>query len=152
MSKIFRATWQRCRVHFIRSLLAYVPKSQQTVVSAAIRQVFVQPNRKAAGEAWRHVADQRRPRFPKVAALLDDAEHDVLAYMDYPEPHRSKLYSTNPIERLNKEVKRCTSTTAGTFRLEPISPRKFNHLAKSPWFCLFAQAIDIVGLLERSRL
>jgi transposase-like protein len=64
---------------------------------------------KAAGEAWRHVADQLRPRFPKVAALLDDAEHDVLAYMNYPEPHRSKLHSTNPIERLNKEVKRHTN-------------------------------------------
>jgi putative transposase len=68
-------------VHFMRSLLAYVPKSQQSVVSAAVRQVFVQPDRKAAGEAWRHVADQLRPRFSKVAALLDNAEHDVLAYM-----------------------------------------------------------------------
>ena len=84
-------------------------ESQQSVVSAAVRQVFVQPDRKNAGEAWRHVADQLRPRFPKVAALLDDAEHDVLAYMDYPEAHRSKLHSTNPIERLNKEVKRRTN-------------------------------------------
>jgi putative transposase len=106
ITQVLSATWQRCRVHFMRSLLAYVPKSQQTVVSAAVRQVFVQPDRKNAGEAWRHVADQLRPRFPKVAALLDDAEHDVLAYMDYPEAHRSKLHSTNPIERLNKEVKR----------------------------------------------
>ena len=109
ITQVLSATWQRCRVHFMRSLLAYVPKSQQTVVSAAVRQVFVQPDRKAAGEAWRHVADQLRPRFPKVAALLDDAEHDVLAYMDYPEAHRSKLHSTNPIERLNKEVKRRTN-------------------------------------------
>ena len=93
----------------MRSLLAYVPKSQQSVVSAAVRQVFVQPDRKNAGEAWRHVADQLRPRFPKVAALLDDAEYDVLAYMDYPEAHRSKLHSTNPIEWLNKEVKRRTN-------------------------------------------
>jgi transposase-like protein len=109
ITQVLSATWQRCRVHFMRSLLAYVPKSQQTVVSAAVRQVFVQPDRKAAGDAWRHVADQLRPRFPKVAALLDDAEHDVLAYMDYPEAHRSKLHSTNPIERLNKEVKRRTN-------------------------------------------
>jgi transposase-like protein len=93
----------------MRSLLAYVPKSHQTVVSAAVRQVFVQPDRKNAGQAWRHVADQLRPRFRKIAALLDDAEHDVLAYMDYPEAHRSKLYSTNPIARLNKEVKRRTN-------------------------------------------
>ncbi|MCW2240960.1 transposase-like protein [Azospirillum canadense] len=95
-------------VHFLRSLLCHVPKGQQTVVSAAVRQVFVQPDRKSAGEVWRHVADQLRARFPKVAALLDDAEHDVLAYMDYPEAHRTKLHSTNPLERLNKEVKRRT--------------------------------------------
>ncbi len=109
ITQVLSATWQRCRVHVMRSLLAHVPKSQQTVVSAAVRQVFVQPDRKTAGDAWRHVADQLRPRFRKVAALLDDAEHDVLAYMDYPEAHRSKLHSTNPIERLNKEVKRRTN-------------------------------------------
>jgi putative transposase len=109
ITQVLSATWQRCRVHFMRSLLAHVPKSQQTVVSAAVRQVFVQPDRKTAGQTWRHVADQLRPRFRKVAALLDEAEHDVLAYMDYPEPHRSKLHSTNPIERLNKEVKRRTN-------------------------------------------
>jgi putative transposase len=108
IAQVLSTTWQRCRVHFMRSLLAHVPKSQQTVVSAAVRQVFVQPDRKTAGQTWRHVADQLRPRFPKVAALLDDAESDVLAYLDYPEPHRSKLHSTNPIERLNREVKRRT--------------------------------------------
>lgn len=108
ISQVFQATWQRCRVHFLRSLLCHAPKDQQSVVSAAVRQVFVQPDRKTAGEAWRHVADQLRPRFRKVAALLDDAEHDVLAYMDYPESHRAKIHSTNPIERLNREVKRRT--------------------------------------------
>lgn len=108
ISQVLGATWQRCRVHFMRSLLAHVPKGQQTVVSAAVRQVFVQPDRKTAGEVWRHVADQLRPRLPKVATLMDAAEPDVLAYMDYPDQHRSKLHSTNPIERLNKEVKRRT--------------------------------------------
>lgn len=108
ISQVLSATWQRCRVHFLRSLLCHVPKGQQTVVSVAVRQVFVQPDRKNAGEVWRHVADQLRARFPKVAALLDDAEHDVLAYMDYPEAHRTKLHSTKPLERLNKEVKRRT--------------------------------------------
>ena len=83
--------------------------AEKPTVSAAVRQVFVQPDRETAGQAWRHVADQLRPRFRKVAALLDEAEHDVLAYMDYPETHRSKLHSTNPIERLNKEVKRRTN-------------------------------------------
>lgn len=108
ISQVLGATWQRCRVHFMRSLLAHVPKGQQTVVSAAVRQVFVQPDRKTAGEVWRHVADQLRPRLPKVATLMDAAEPDVLAYMEYPDQHRSKLHSTNPIERLNKEVKRRT--------------------------------------------
>lgn len=108
ITQVLGATWQRCRVHFMRSLLANVPKGQQTVVSAAVRQVFVQPDRKTAGEVWRHVADQLRPRLPKVAALMDAAEHDVLAYMEFPEQHRSKLHSTNPLERLNKEVKRRT--------------------------------------------
>lgn len=108
ISQVLGATWQRCRVHFMRSLLAHVPKGQQTVVSAAVRQVFVQPDRKTAGEVWRHVADQLRSRLPKVATLMDAAEPDVLAYMEYPDQHRSKLHSTNPIERLNKEVKRRT--------------------------------------------
>jgi transposase-like protein len=108
IAQVLNTTWQRCRVHFLRSLLAHVPKTQQTVVSAAIRQVFIQPDRKTAGEVWRHVADQLRPRFGKVAALMDEAEHDVLAYMDFPEAHRTKLHSTNSLERLNKEVKRRT--------------------------------------------
>jgi putative transposase len=89
--------------------IAAGPCAEKPAVSAAVRQVFVQPDRETAGQAWRRVADQLRPRFRKVAALLDDAEHDVLAYMDYPEAHRSKLHSTNPIERLNKEVKRRTN-------------------------------------------
>ncbi|QCG94850.1 hypothetical protein E6C67_13415 [Azospirillum sp. TSA2s] len=84
------------------------------MVSAAVRQVFVQPDHKNAGEVWGHVADQLRARFPKVAALLDDAEHDVLAYMDYPEARRTKLHLTNPLERLNKEAKRRTDVV-GTF-------------------------------------
>jgi transposase-like protein len=96
-------------VHFMRSLLCHVPKDQQSVVSAAVRQVFVQPNRKTADDVRRHVADQLRPRFRKLAALLDEAEHDVLAYMDYPDAHRTKIHSTNPIERLNREVKRRTN-------------------------------------------
>jgi Transposase and inactivated derivatives len=108
IAQVLDATWQRCRVHFLRSMLAHVPKGQHTMVSAAIRQVFVQPDRKTAGEVWRHVADQLRPRFAKLAGLMDEAEFDVLAYMDFPEAHRTKLHSTNPLERLNKEVKRRT--------------------------------------------
>ncbi|WP_246045576.1 transposase, partial [Rubellimicrobium roseum] len=94
------------RVHFMRNALAHVPKGQHTVVAAAIRQAFLQPDHKAAVETWRHVADQLRPRWPKLGALMDEAEADVLAYMTFPSQHRVKLHSTNPLERLNKEVKR----------------------------------------------
>ena len=106
IQRVLGATWQRCRVHFMRNALAHVPKGQHTMVAAAIRQAFIQPDRTSAGQTWRHVADQMRARWPKLAALMDDAEHDVLAYMTFPAQHRSKLHSTNPLERLNKEVKR----------------------------------------------
>jgi len=106
IQRVFDATWQRCRVHWMRNALAHVQKGQQTVVAAAIRQVFNQPDREGAGATWRHVADQLRARWPKLADLMDDSEHDVLAYMSFPVQHRTKLHSTNPIERLNKEVKR----------------------------------------------
>jgi putative transposase len=94
------------RVHFMRNALAYGPKGQHSMVAAAIRTVFAQPTPQAASTAWRHVADQLRPRFPKLAALMDDAETDVLAYKAFPAAHWPKLHSTNPIERLNREVKR----------------------------------------------
>jgi putative transposase len=106
ITRVLSASWQRCRVHWMRNALAHVPKSQHTMVAAAIRQAFLQPDAEAAHTAWRHVADQLRPRWPKLAALMDDSEHDVLAYMAFPAQHRTKLHSTNPLERLNKEVKR----------------------------------------------
>ena len=81
-------------------------KGQHTMVAAAIRQAFLQPEPRPAHQTWRQVADQLRPRWPKLAALMDDSEHDVLAYMAFPLQHRTKLHSTNPLERLNKEVKR----------------------------------------------
>jgi transposase-like protein len=104
--RVIGATWQRCRVHFARNALAHVPRGQHAMVAAAIRQAFIQPDRKAAGATWRHVADQLRGRWPKLGALMDEAEEDVLAYMTFPAQHRVKLHSTNPLERLNKEVKR----------------------------------------------
>ena len=106
IARVFDATWQRCRVHWMRNALAHVPRGQHTVVAAAIRQAFNQPDRAAAGDTWRHVADQLRERWPKLGALMDESEADVLAYMSFPRQHRTKLHSTNPIERLNKEVKR----------------------------------------------
>jgi putative transposase len=106
IAQVFKAAWQRCRVHFMRNMLAYVPKAHQSMVAAAIRTIFAQDSRKSAGEVWRHVADQLRARWPKLAAAMDEAETDVLAFMDFPRSHWPKLHSTNPIERLNKEVKR----------------------------------------------
>jgi len=79
ITRVLGATWQRCRVHWMRNALAHVPKGQHTVVAAAIRQAFLQPDADAARQTWRHVADQLRPRWPKLAALMDESEHDVLA-------------------------------------------------------------------------
>lgn len=104
--RVFSATWQRCRVHWMRSALAHVPKGQQTMVAAALRQAFLQPDQESAWRTWRQVADQLRPRWPKLSTLMDESEHDTLAYMGFPIQHRAKLHSTNPLERLNKEVKR----------------------------------------------
>src|SRR6201995_3671979 len=104
--RVFAAGWQRCRVHWMRNALAYVPKTQQSIAAAALRQAFLQPDRAQASQMLRHVADQLRPKWPKLAAFIDDSETEVLSYLASPEPHRSKLHSTNPLERLNKEVKR----------------------------------------------
>src|SRR5438105_9444054 len=104
--RVFGAAWQRCRVHWMRNALAYVPKTQQSMVAAALRQAFLQPDRAQASQMLRHVADQLRQKWSKLAAFIDDSETDVLSYLDFPEQHRSKLHSTNPLERLNKEVKR----------------------------------------------
>ena len=104
--RVLGATWQRCRVHWLRAALAHVPKGQQSVVAAALRQAFLQADQASARQVWRQVADQLRPRWPRLAALMDESEHDVLAYLGFPAQHRAKLHSTNPLERLNKEVKR----------------------------------------------
>jgi transposase-like protein len=106
IQRVLGATWQRCRVHFMRNALAHVPKGQHTMVAAAIRQAFIQPDPASATQTWRHVADQLRERWPKLGTLMDEAEVDVLAYLSFPAQHRTKLHSTNPLERLNKEVKR----------------------------------------------
>jgi transposase-like protein len=102
------ASWQRCRVHFMRDALGLVPKSAQQMVAATIRTVFAQPDPAAAREQWRRVADMFRPRFARLADLLDAAEADVLAYLAFPPGHWRQVWSNNPLERLNKEVKRRT--------------------------------------------
>ena len=108
VSKIFTATWQRCRVHFMRNALAHAGRNGRRVVSAFIATAFAQDDAKAARQQWRRVADQFRPKVPKLAALMDEAEPDVLAYMSFPPQHRAKLHSTNPLERINGEIKRRT--------------------------------------------
>jgi putative transposase len=118
IAKVLHATWQRCRVHWMRNALAHVPKGQQTMVAAALRQAFLQPDQEGARRVWRQVADQLRPRWPKLAALMDGSEHDVLAYMAFPAQHRTKLHSTNTLERRNKEVKR-RADVVGIFPGEP---------------------------------
>jgi transposase-like protein len=114
IAQVFSATWQRCRVHFMRNVLVCVPKSHQGLVSTLIRQVFQQPDAASAHDAWRQVADKLRPKFAKAATIMDDAEYDVLAHLDFPAAHRVKLHSTNTLERLNKEIKR-RSNVVGIF-------------------------------------
>ena len=99
ITRVLGATWQRCRVHWMRNALAHVQKGQHTMVAAAIRQAFLQTDADAAHQTWRHVADQLRPRWPKLALLMDDSEHDVLAYMGFPGQHRTKLHSTDEIDK-----------------------------------------------------
>lgn len=105
---IHGAAWQRCRVHFVRNLLGLVPKSAAEMVAATVRTVFAQPDAPSAREQWRAVADRLRARFPKAADLMDEAEADVLAYLAFPKGHWRQIWSNNPLERLNKEVKRRT--------------------------------------------
>ena len=108
-TRILGATWQRCRIHFMRNLLAHAGRQGRRVVSAFVATAFAQDDAQAASAQWRLVADQLRPKAPKLATLMDDAEHDVLAYMTFPREHRTKLHSTNPIERVHAEIKRRTN-------------------------------------------
>jgi len=107
-SKVLHASWQRCKVHFMRNALAYANKNGRRIVSAFIATAFAQDSPDAARKQWRQVADQLRAKLPKLAALLDEAEVDVLAFMDFPKEHWDKISSTNPIERPNGEIKRRT--------------------------------------------
>ena len=108
VAKVLKASAQRCRVHFMRNALAHVPKGQRQMVAALIRTVFAQETEVEARRQWRAVADQLRERFPKIGTLMDEAEIDVLAHMSFPKAHRLQIHSTNPLERLNAEIKRRT--------------------------------------------
>jgi transposase-like protein len=121
---VFAGTsWQRCRVHFVRNVLAHIPKGDKAMMAAAVRTIFAQPNRTAAGKQLQYVAETISSRWPKASELLLRAEEDVLAFMDFPKAHWTRIYSTNILERLNKEVKRRTKVveifpdTPSVFRL-----------------------------------
>ena len=126
VTSVLRATWQRCRVHFVRNATAHVGKTQRRIVSAVGRirptgTAFAEVDAPALHAQWRTVADQLRPRVPKLAALMDAAEHDVLAYMDFPREHRAKLHSTNP-----------SSGSAARSSAVPMSSVSFQTKPRSP--------------------
>ncbi len=105
---------QRCRVHFVRNLLAHVPKSHADMVAAVFRTVFAQPDATAVSNAWDEVRDQLAKSFPKIGPLMDEAKTEVTAFTAFPRAHWQKIWSTNPLERVNKEIKR-RSRVVGIF-------------------------------------
>src|SRR3954464_10149716 len=107
-------TWQRCRVHFMRNLLATVPQSGREAIAAIVRTIFAQPDHASAMTQLRKVAEGLRTRFPRAATVLEDAAEEILAYRHLPVEHQRQLHSTNPLERLNKEIKR-RSNVVGIF-------------------------------------
>lgn len=109
-----KASHQRCRVHFARNLLALVPRSHTDMVAAVFRTIFAQPNADAVSETWDQVRDQLTSMFPKIGPLMDGAKTEVLAFTGFPRAHWQKIWSTNPLERINKEIKR-RSRVVGIF-------------------------------------
>jgi putative transposase len=114
IARVLGAGWRRCGVHRMGSALAHAPRGRRTMVAAALRQAFPRADQESARHAWRHVAGQLRPRWPRLAALMDESEPDVLACMAFPAQHRAKPHSTDPLERLDKGVKR-RADVVGTF-------------------------------------
>jgi len=114
IAKIFQATWQRCRVHFMRNALAHAGKGQRQMVLALISTAFAQETAEAASAQWDVVADQLTSKFPKLSVMLGEAKYDVLAFMGFPKAHRTQIASTNPLERVNAEIKRRTDVAASS--------------------------------------
>lgn len=103
--RVLKATWQRCRVHWTRNALAYVPRIQQTMVAAGLRHAFQQPDQEAARAALQHLGEQLHNRWPKLKVFIEATCEDVLAYLTFPLQHRAKLHSTDVMDK-----------TAGPFR------------------------------------
>ena len=108
-TRVFNASLQRCRVHWMRNALAHAPAKQRPAVAAMLKTIFAQDSAKAAREQWTHIADALRQRLPTLADMMDQSRDDVLTYMDFPNEHWNQIASTNPLERLNKEIKRRTN-------------------------------------------
>ena len=113
-AKVFHASHQRCRVHWMRNALAHVAPKQRPAVVAMLKTIFAQDTAEAAHAQWRQVADTLRERFPKLAELMDSSREDVLVYMAFPREHWPQIASTNPLERVNGEIKR-RSDVVGIF-------------------------------------
>ena len=137
------AAWQRCRVHFMRNVLSKVPKGQSDMVAAAVRTIFAQPTGKLVREQVEVVAVMLEPQLPAVAAMLRDAKEEITAFADFPEAHWRKIWSTNPLERLNREVKRRTDVV-GIFP----NPAALLRLAA----CVLIEAHDEWQVAERRYL
>ena len=103
------SSWQRCRVHFLRNLLSHVPKAGQDMVAAAMKAVFVIQAPEQVRSHWQRVTEMLRKQFPTAVPVMDAARDDVLAFLHFPQEHWHKIWSTNPLERLNKEIKRRTN-------------------------------------------
>jgi transposase-like protein len=117
-AKVFHASHQRCRVHWMRNALTRVPPKQRSAVVALLRTIFAQDTAEAAHAQWKQVADTLRERFSRLAELMDTSREDVLVYMAFPREHWAQIASTNPLERLNREIKR-RSDVVGIFPNDP---------------------------------
>jgi len=107
ISEVFTGVqWQRCTVHFMRNVLCQVPQKQKSMVAAIVRTIFMAENREEAKAQLRSVVDQLSPRFAKAMEVVENAEDDILAFYNFPARHRKSIYSTNVLERLNKEIRR----------------------------------------------
>jgi transposase-like protein len=123
------SSWQRCRVHFMRNLLAHIPKRDKKAVAAAVRLIFDQLTRASAGAQLRRLVTRLTPSYPEAAQLLQDAEHDILAYKVFPPEHWRRIHSTNPLERVNKEIRRRTRVI-GIFPDRPATIRLVGTLLR----------------------
>ena len=112
------SSWQRCRVHFMRNVLSKIPKASGEMVAAAIRTIFAQPDAKHVRSQLDEVARMLAAKFPDVAAMLTETAEDLLAFTEFPLAHWRKIWSTNPLERINGEIKRRTNVV-GIFPNDP---------------------------------